>query len=64
MLFKILFRLWERIGVNFFTFDNKEFFIIVDYFSNYWEIDKFNNILVSIVILKLKSYFVRYGCFD
>ena len=40
-------RLWERIGVHLFTFDNKESFITVDYFSNYWEIDKLNNTLAS-----------------
>lgn len=57
-------RPWERIGVNLFTFDNKEFLITVDYFSNYWEIDKLNNTLARTVILKLKSHFARYGCPD
>ena len=57
-------RPWERIGVNLFTFDNWEFLITVDYFSNYWEIDKLNNTLASTVILKLKSHFARYGCPD
>lgn len=52
-------RPWERIGVNLFTFDNKEFLITVDYFSNYWEIDKLNNTLARTVILKLKSHFAR-----
>ena len=54
----------ERIGVDLFTFDNKEFLITVDYFSNYWEIDKLNNTLASTVILKLKSHFARYRCPD
>ena len=57
-------RPWERIGVNLFTFDNKDFLITVDYFSNYWEIDKLSNTLASMVILKLKSHFARYGCPD
>ena len=47
-----------------FTFYNKEFLITVDYFSNYWEIDKLINTLDSTVILKLKSHFARYGCPD
>lgn len=64
MFVELLFRSWERIGVDFFIFDIKDFFVIVDYFSNYWGINKFNNILASVVVLKLKSYFVRYRCFD
>jgi len=54
----------ERIGVDLFTFGNKEFLITVDYFSNYREIDKLNNTLASTVILKLKSHFARYSCPD
>lgn len=54
----------QRIGVKRFTFNNKEFLITVDYFSNFWEKDKLNNTLASIVILRLKSHFVRYGCPD
>ena len=57
-------RPWERIGVDLFTFDHEDFLITVDYFSNYWEIDKLNNTLASSVILKLKNHFARYGCPD
>jgi len=51
-------RPWERVRVDLFTFDNK------DYFRNYWEIDKLKNTLASTAILKLKSHFARYGCPD
>ena len=54
-------RPWERIGVDLFTFYNKEFLITVDYFSSFWEIDKLKNTLASTVILRLKSHFARYG---
>ena len=54
----------EKIGVDLFSFDNKDFLITVDYFSNYWEIDKLNNTLASTVVRKLKSHFARYGCPD
>ena len=57
-------RPWEKIGVDLFSFDNKDFLIKVNYFSNYWEIDKLNNTLASTVVLKLKSHFARYGCPD
>ena len=57
-------RPWEKIGVDLFSFDNKDFLITVDYFSNYWEIDKLNNTLATTVVLKLKSHFARFGCPD
>ena len=52
-------RPWERVGVDLFTFYNKDFLITVNYFSNYWEIDKLKNTLASTVILELKSHFAR-----
>ena len=55
---------WEKIAVDLFSFDNKDFLITVDYFSNYWEIDKLNNTLATTVVLKLKSHFARFGCPD
>ena len=58
------FRPWEKIAVDLFSFDNKDFLITVDYFSNYWEIDKLNNTLATTVLLKLKSHFARFGCPD
>ena len=54
----------EKIGVDLFSFDNKDFLLTVDYFSNYWEIVKLNNTLASTVVLKLKSHLARYGCPD
>ena len=54
-------RPWEKLGVDLFSFDNKDFLIKVDYLSNYWEIDKLNNTLVSTVVLKLESHFARNG---
>ena len=54
----------KKIGLDLFSFDNKDFLITVDYFSNYWEIDKLNNTLASTVVLKLKSHFAQYRCPD
>ena len=54
-------RPWDRIGADLFSFGNKDCLIKVDYFSNYWEIDKLNNTPVSTVVLKLKSHFARNG---
>ena len=54
-------RPWEKIGVDLFSFDNKDLPIQVDYFSNYCEINELNNTPVSTVVLKLKSHFARNG---
>ncbi|KAK3722271.1 hypothetical protein QZH41_005184 [Actinostola sp. cb2023] len=53
-----------EIGVDLFTLDNKEYLITVDYFSNFWEVDRLHSTTASNVILKLKNHFARYGCPD
>ena len=57
-------RPWEQIGVDLFNFDNKDFLITVDYYSNFWEIDRLPSTRASAVILKMKAHFARYGCPD
>ena len=32
-------RPWEKIGADIYTIFGKDYLIIVDYFSNFWEID-------------------------
>ncbi|KAK3737378.1 hypothetical protein QZH41_011513, partial [Actinostola sp. cb2023] len=56
-------RPWEQIDVDLFTLDNKDYLITVDYFSNFWEVDRLHR-TASNVILKLKNHFARYGCPD
>ena len=36
-------RTWEKVGVDLFTLDNKDYLITVDYYSNYWEVDRLTN---------------------
>lgn len=64
MSYEVFFRFWERVGVDIFILDGKDYLVIIDYYSNFWEVDRLLDIKVSIVILKLKSYFFRYGIFD
>ena len=55
-------RPWEQVGVDLFTLDNKDYLITVDYYSNFWEVDRLMNTKTTAVILKLKNHFARYGC--
>ena len=45
-----------------FDFQNKDYMITVDYYSNFWEVDRLPSTSASSVILKLKGHFARYGC--
>ena len=36
--------------------------ITVDYYSNFWEIDRLTSTTSSAVVLKLKNHFAHYGC--
>ena len=33
-------RPWERVSCDLFTWDSKEYLITVDYYSNFWEVDR------------------------
>uniref|UniRef100_A0A3P9K7U7 Gypsy retrotransposon integrase-like protein 1 n=1 Tax=Oryzias latipes TaxID=8090 RepID=A0A3P9K7U7_ORYLA len=54
-------RPWAKVGVDLFQFDNKDYHVIVDYYSNFWEIDFLPDTKSSTVIKKLKAHFARYG---
>jgi len=57
-------RPWEKVGTNLYTLDGQEYLIVVDYFSNFWEIDHLHDTKVSTVIKKLKCHFARHGMPD
>ena len=54
-------RPWQKIGVDLFSFESIEYLITVDYFSNFWEIDRLDDTTATTVIRKLKAHFARYG---
>ena len=54
-------RPWEKVGVDIFELKGQFFLISVDYFSNFWEIDRLENTKTSSVIRKLRAHFARYG---
>ena len=54
-------RPWAKVGTDLFTFDNKNYLITVDYYSNFWEVDYLPDTKSSTVIRKLKAHFSRQG---
>lgn len=57
-------RPWEKIGVDLFELNGKDFLITVDFYSNFWEVDKLPDTQSKTVITKLKSHFACYGILD
>ena len=57
-------RPWEKIATDIFTLDGKDYLVTIDYYSNFWEVDRLLNTKASTTILKLKSHFARYGIPD
>ncbi|KAI8126889.1 hypothetical protein CVS40_3384 [Lucilia cuprina] len=52
---------WFKVGSDIFEFNKKQYLIVVDYYSKFYEIDLLNNGYSSPhVITKLKSIFARY----
>ena len=54
-------RPWAKIGTNLFSLDGIDYRITVDYFSNYWEINRLEDTPSKTIIPKLKGHFARYG---
>ena len=52
---------WEEVSSDIFEFNNAHYLIVVDYFSNFIEADKLDNLSSSGTINLMKSYFRRHG---
>ena len=54
---------WEILGCDLFELDKKHYIICVDYFSDFYEVDKLEGLEGGNIITKLKSYMyiARYG---
>ena len=52
---------WVKIGADLFSFDNKDYVIVVDYTSKFFEISRLPNTEASTVINHTKAIFSRYG---
>ncbi|KAK3084785.1 hypothetical protein FSP39_018986 [Pinctada imbricata] len=54
-------RPWQKIGTDLFQFDDRNYLITVDYYSDFFEIDRLHDKKSKEVISKLKAHFARYG---
>ena len=54
-------RPWEKIAIDLFECDGKDYLIVADYFSNWWEYDRLYKTTTRAVIDKMKKHFARFG---
>ena len=55
-------RRWSKVAVDLFELNNRHYLETVDYYSNYWEVDRLESSTTSkAVIYKLKQHFARHG---
>ena len=57
-------RPWAKIATDLFQFENKDYLVTVDYFSNFFEVDRMYSTTSQAVIKKLKAHIARYGIPD
>ena len=55
---------WSRVAPDLFSFDNKEWFIIVDHWPDYFELNQLSSTNSSSLIKSLKNQFARHGIPD
>ena len=54
-------RAWEKVGVDIFTFRERDYLITVDYLSGYFEVDRLKSKKVRDIVYVLKQQFARHG---
>ena len=54
-------RPWEKVGVDYFTLDGKDFLLVVDYFSKFPEVLQVTSKTAQATIAKLKIIFARHS---
>ena len=54
-------QVWSKVGMDLFSYDSKDYLIIVDYLSDFFEVEPLTSITSSTVIEACKRTFARYG---
>ena len=55
---------WAKIAADLFQFENKDYLATIDYYSNFFEVDRMYSTTSEAVIKKLKAHIARYGVPD
>ena len=54
-------RPWQKVGIDQFTLDQRNYLITVDYYSRFFEIDELQTATSASIIRKLSVHFARHG---
>ena len=54
-------RPWSKLGIDICTVSKKDYLVTVDYYSDYWEVDRLHTTTTAAVVKKLKAHFSRFG---
>ncbi|XP_061190283.1 uncharacterized protein K02A2.6-like [Saccostrea echinata] len=57
-------RPWQTIGCNLFECESKDYLILADYYSDYFEVERLHSKTGSSIIRMMKSQFARHGIPD
>ena len=57
-------RPWAKVAVDMFAFEQRNFLVTVDYWSNFYEVDQLKSPEATPVIMCLKRHFARHGIPD
>lgn len=57
-------RPWQKVGMDLFELHSKQYLIIVDYHSNFFEVNNLHDTRSTTIIKKCKQQFSRYGIPD
>ena len=57
-------RPWQKVAMDLFTLNKKDYLVTVDLFSDYWEVDRVTDTTSSKIIKVCKANFARHGIPD
>ena len=53
---------WQHVACDLFECDGVDYVVLVDYYSDFFEIDRLSDKRSNEVVRKLKAHFARHGC--
>ena len=53
---------WQHVACDLFECDGADYVVLVDYYSDFFEVDRLSDKRSNEVVRKLKAHFARHGC--